>query len=41
MAGEPELMIDMSAIKQRREQLVQMCAALPEVNVSGEQHLTF
>jgi hypothetical protein len=26
---------------QRRERLLQICATLPEVTVSGEQHLTF
>lgn len=28
-------------VDQRRERLVQICTALPEVTVSGEQHLTF
>ncbi len=34
-------MTDTTTAEQRREQLIQICAALPEVDISGDQHLAF
>ena len=34
-------MTNMATVEQRREQLVHICAALPEVIISGDQHLAF